>query len=65
MAADPFRQIPRDRISNRTIPTRCGSDLSLSTQNLYVMEGDRLLMAVRRQRRQTRNPTPTGNFTHH
>ncbi len=37
--------------------------LSLSTQNVYVMEGDRLLMAVQGNVGKPGAATPTGNFT--
>ncbi len=37
--------------------------LSLSTQNVYVMEGERLLMAVQGNVGTPKNPTPRGNFT--
>jgi len=37
--------------------------LSTSTQNLYVMEGDRLLMAARVNVGKPGTPTPSGHFT--
>jgi len=37
--------------------------LSLSTQNLYVKEGDRLLMAVQGCVGKPGSPTPTGHYT--
>jgi len=37
--------------------------VSTSTQNIYVMEGDRLLMAVQGCVGTTQTPTPKGNFT--
>jgi L,D-transpeptidase catalytic domain len=36
--------------------------VSLSTQNIYVKEGNRLLMAVQGTVGEAKNPTPTGNF---
>jgi hypothetical protein len=44
-------------------PSRVVVKLSLSTQNLYVMEGDRLLMAAQGNVGKPGAPTPTGNFT--
>ena len=44
-------------------PSKVVVKLSLSTQNLYVMEGDRLLMAVQGNVGKPGAPTPTGNFT--
>jgi hypothetical protein len=37
--------------------------LSTSTQNLYVMEGDRLLMAAKANVGKPGTPTPSGHFT--
>ncbi len=42
-------------------PDKVRVDLSLSTQNVYVMEGDRLLMAARGNVGKN-NSTPKGNF---
>lgn len=44
-------------------PANVRVKLSLSTQNLYVMEGDRLLMAAQGCVGSPHSPTPTGNFT--
>ena len=44
-------------------PSKVVVKLSLSTQNLYVMEGDRLLMAAQGNVGKAGSPTPTGNFT--
>ena len=44
-------------------PSKVVVKLSLSTQNLYVMEGDRLLMAAQGNVGKPGAPTPTGNFT--
>lgn len=43
-------------------PGKVRVDLSLATQNLYVMEGDRLLMAVQGNVGKS-NTTPKGRFT--
>ena len=44
-------------------PSKVVVKLSLSTQNLYVMEEDRLLMAVQGNVGKPGAETPTGNFT--
>jgi len=44
-------------------PANVRVKLSLSTQNVYVMEGDRLLMAAKTNVGKPSNPTPTGHFT--
>ena len=44
-------------------PSKVVVKLSLSTQNVYVMEGDRLLMAAQGNVGKPGAPTPTGNFT--
>jgi len=44
-------------------PSKVEVKLSLSTQNLYVMEGDRLLMAVQGNVGKPGAATPTGNYT--
>ena len=44
-------------------PSKVVVKLSLSTQNVYVMEGDRLLMGVQGNVGKPGAPTPTGNFT--
>jgi L,D-transpeptidase catalytic domain len=44
-------------------PSKVVVKLSLSTQNLYVEEGDRLLMAAQGNVGKPSSPTPTGNFT--
>lgn len=44
-------------------PANVRVKLSLSTQNLYVMEGDRLLMAAQACVGKPGTPTPSGNFT--
>lgn len=44
-------------------PSKVEVKLSLSTQNVYVMEGDRLLMAAVTNVGKASAPTPTGNFT--
>src|SRR5437868_7185661 len=44
-------------------PSKVEVSLSLSTQNLYVMEGDRLLMAVQGNVGKPGAETPTGHFT--
>ena len=44
-------------------PSKVVVKLSLKTQNLYVMEGDRLLMAVQGNVGKPDAPTPTGDFT--
>ncbi|MFN2621579.1 MAG: L,D-transpeptidase [Chthoniobacterales bacterium] len=44
-------------------PSKVEVNLSLSTQNLYVTEGDRLLMAVQGNVGKPDAPTPTGDFT--
>lgn len=43
-------------------PSNVKVKLSLSTQNVYVMEGDRLLMAAKTNVGKPDSPTPTGNF---
>ena len=44
-------------------PSKVVVKLSLKTQNLFVMEGDRLLMAVQGNVGKPDAPTPTGDFT--
>lgn len=44
-------------------PSKVSVKLSLATQNVYVMEGDRLLMAVQGNVGTPSAPTPAGNFT--
>ena len=44
-------------------PNNVRVKLSTSTQNLYVMEGDRLLMAARANVGTASTPTPHGRFT--
>ena len=44
-------------------PSKVRVKLSTSTQNLYVMEGDRLLMAVQGNVGKKGSETPKGNFT--
>jgi hypothetical protein len=44
-------------------PSKVEVKLSLATQNLYVMEGDRLLMAVQGNVGKPGATTPTGDFT--
>ena len=44
-------------------PSKVKVKLSTSTQNLYVMEGDRLLMAAQANVGKPGAPTPHGNFT--
>ena len=44
-------------------PSKVEVKLSLSTQNVYVTEGDRLLMAVQGNVGKPGATTPTGNFT--
>ncbi len=44
-------------------PSKVVVKLSLATQNLYVMEGDRLLMAVQGNVGKPGAATPTGNYT--
>src|ERR1700730_2808888 len=44
-------------------PSKVEVKLSLATQNLYVMEGDRLLMAVQGNVGKPGAATPTGDFT--
>src|SRR5881409_1222484 len=44
-------------------PSKVRVKLSTSTQNLYVMEGDRLLMAVQGNVGKPGAETPTGHFT--
>lgn len=43
-------------------PDKVVVKVSLSTQNVYVKEGDRLLMAVQGTVGEAKNPTPTGTF---
>jgi len=43
-------------------PSRVSVKVSLSRQNIYVMEGNRLLMAVQGTVGEAKNPTPKGNF---
>lgn len=43
-------------------PDKVRVGLSLSTQNVYVMEGDRLLMAARGNVGKASSPTPKGHF---
>jgi len=43
-------------------PDKVSMKVSLSTQNIYVEEGDRLLMAVQGNVGNAKNPTPTGHF---
>jgi hypothetical protein len=44
-------------------PSAVRVKVSTSTQHVYVMEGDRLLMAVQGCVGTASNPTPSGNFT--
>jgi hypothetical protein len=44
-------------------PSKVKVKLSLATQNLYVMEGDRMLMAVQGNVGKRGAETPTGHFT--
>src|SRR4029453_16302159 len=44
-------------------PSKGKVKLSTSTQNLFVMEGDRLLMAVQANVGTPKDPTPGGHFT--
>ena len=44
-------------------PANVRVKLSTSTQNLYVMEGDRLLMAAKTNVGKAGTPTPSGHFT--
>lgn len=44
-------------------PSKVEVKLSLATQDLYVMEGDRLLMAVQGNVGKPGDATPTGNYT--
>lgn len=44
-------------------PANVRVKLSTSTQNLYVLEGDRLLMAARANVGTAKTPTPHGRFT--
>jgi hypothetical protein len=44
-------------------PSKVTVKLSTSTQNLFVMEGDRLLMAVQANVGKPSAPTPHGHFT--
>lgn len=44
-------------------PSKVRVKLSLSTQNVYVMEGDRLLMAAKTNVGKPDSPTPAGHFT--
>lgn len=44
-------------------PNKVRVKLSTSTQNLFVMEGDRLLMAVQGNVGKADSPTPLGHFT--
>jgi hypothetical protein len=44
-------------------PSKVKVKLSTSTQNLFVMEGDRVLMAVQANVGKPSAPTPHGNFT--
>lgn len=44
-------------------PSKVVVKLSTSTQNVYVMEGDRLLMAAQGNVGKAGSPTPKGNFT--
>ena len=44
-------------------PSKVRVKLSLATQNVYVMEGDRLLMGVQGNVGKPGAATPTGNFT--
>ncbi len=43
-------------------PSNVRVKLSLSTQNVYVMEGDRLLMAAKTNVGKPDSPTPTGSY---
>ena len=43
-------------------PSKVEVKLSLATQNVYVMEGDRLLMAAKTNVGKPGAPTPTGDF---
>ena len=45
-------------------PANVEVKLSLSTQNVYVMEGDRLLMAAQGERRQAWRSDPDGQLPH-
>ncbi len=44
-------------------PSKVRVKVSTSTQNLYVMEGDRCLMAVQGNVGKADSPTPSGHFT--
>jgi hypothetical protein len=44
-------------------PNNVRVKVSTSTQNVYVMEGDRCLMAVQGNVGTASNPTPSGRFT--
>ena len=44
-------------------PSKVRVDVSLSKQNVYVMEGDRCLMAVATSVGVPSKPTPKGHFT--
>jgi hypothetical protein len=44
-------------------PNNVSVKVSTSTQHVYVMEGDRLLMAVQGCVGTSQDPTPSGNFT--
>jgi L,D-transpeptidase catalytic domain len=44
-------------------PANVRVKLSTSTQNVYVMEGDRLLMAAKTNVGKASSPTPSGHFT--
>jgi hypothetical protein len=44
-------------------PSKVEVKLSLSTQNVYVMEGDRLLMAAVTNVGKSDSPTPAGDYT--
>ena len=44
-------------------PSKVKVKLSTSTQNLFVMEGDRVLMAVQANVGKPSDPTPHGHFT--
>src|SRR6478672_2159611 len=44
-------------------PSKVSVNASLSTQNVYVMEGDRLLMAAVTNVGKSDSPTPTGDYT--
>src|SRR4030095_5429840 len=62
-AGGPIAQSYRVTAYKPHNPANVRVKLSTSTQNVYVMEGDRLLMAAKTNVGKASSPTPSGHFT--